>query len=75
MKHGPGYLIRYSDSLRAEGSGDRIPVGTRFSAPVQTGLEANPTSYTTGTGSFSGVQRPGRGIDHPPNLAPRLKKE
>jgi hypothetical protein len=24
---------------------------------------------------FSGVKRPGRGVDHPPHLAPRLKKE
>jgi len=28
-----------------------------------------------GTGSFLGVKRPGRGVDHPPNLTPRLKKE
>jgi len=28
-----------------------------------------------GTGSFSGVKRPRRGVDHPPHLAPRLKKE
>jgi len=27
-----------------------------------------------GTGSFTGVKRPGRGVDHPPHLAPRLKK-
>ena len=34
-----------------------------------------PASYTMGTGSLSpGVKRPGRG-DHPPHLAPRLKKE
>ena len=25
--------------------------------------------------SFAGVKRPGRGVDHPPHLAPRLKKE
>jgi hypothetical protein len=25
--------------------------------------------------SFPGVQRPGRGVNHPPYLAPRLKKE
>ena len=42
----------------------------RFSAPVQTGLGANPTSYTMGTGSFSVVKRPGRGVDHrPPSIA------
>jgi len=27
------------------------------------------------TGYFPGVKRPGRGFDHPPHLAPRLKKE
>ena len=29
--------------------------GARFSAHVQTGPEANPASYTMGTGSFLGV--------------------
>jgi len=28
-----------------------------------------------GTGSFPGVKRPGRGVDHPPHLLPELKKE
>ena len=28
-----------------------------------------------GTGSFPGVNRPGRGFVHPPHLAPKLKKE
>jgi len=65
----------YSDSLRAGRSGNRIPVGARFSAPVQTGPGAHPTSYTLGTGSFRGVKRPGRGADHPPYLVPRLKKK
>jgi len=27
------------------------------------------------TGSFPRVKWPGRGIDHPPHLVPRLKKE
>ena len=47
----------------------------RFSPPVQTGPGTHPTCYTIGTGSFPGVKRPGRGVDHPPHLAPRLKKE
>jgi len=29
---------------------------------------------TIGTGSFPRVKRPGRGVDHPPHLAPKLKK-
>jgi hypothetical protein len=56
-------------------SGDRISVGARFSAPVQTGPGAHPASCKIGTGSFPGVKRPGCGVDHPPHLAPRLKKE
>ena len=33
-------------------SGDRIPVGTRFPAPVQTGLGFHPASYAMDTGSL-----------------------
>jgi len=43
--------------------GDRIPVGARFSAPLQTGSGAHPAPYTMGTGFFPGVKRPGRGVD------------
>ena len=53
---------RYSDSLRARRSGDQIPVGARFSAPVQTGPGTHPASYTVGTGSFPGLKRLGRGV-------------
>jgi hypothetical protein len=41
----------------------------------QTGPGAHPASYTIGTESFPGVKRPGRGVDHTPQLAPRLRKE
>ena len=47
----------------------------RLSAPVQTGPGAHSASYTVGTGSFFGVKWPRRGINHPPQLAPVLKKE
>jgi len=66
----------YSDSLRVERSRGRIPVGARFSALVQTGPGAHPAFYTMGTWvTFPGVKLSGRGVDHPPHLAPRLKKE
>ena len=52
---------RYSDWLRAGRSGDRIPVGARFSAPVQTGPGAHSVSCSMGTGSFPGVKI-GRGV-------------
>ena len=72
---GAGLRSWYSDSLRAGRSGDRIPEVMRFSTPFQNGPGAYPASYTMGTGSFPGVKRPGYGVDHPPHLAPRLKKE
>ena len=75
MGRGPGQLSRYSDSLRAGRFGDRIPMGARFSTPVQTGLGAYPASYTMCIGSFPGEKRQGRGVDHSPPLALRLKKE
>jgi len=57
-----------------DGSGIESRWGRDF-PPVQNGPGAHPASYTMGTGSFPGVKRPGRGVDHPPHLAPRLKKE
>jgi len=41
-------------------------VGTRFSAPVQTGPGAHPDSCTMGTGSFPGVKS-GRGVTLTPH--------
>ena len=67
-------ISRYSDSLRTGRSGDRIPVWATFSAPVQSGCEANPASYTIGTGTFPGVKRPGRGVDHPHPSSAEVKE-
>jgi len=68
-----GIAARYG----LDGPGDRIPLGARFSAPVQTGPESHPASYAMGNErvSFQGIKRPGHGVDHPPHLALRLKKE
>ena len=47
---GPGSVVwagqrsQYSDWLRAGRSKDRIPVGARFSAPIQTGSATHPAS-------------------------------
>jgi hypothetical protein len=71
-----GQLSRYSDWLRAGRSGDRIPVGARFFAAVQTGTGAHPASCTMGTGSFPGVKSD-RGVTLTPHplLVPLVMKE
>ena len=59
-------LSRYSNWIPAGRSGDRIPVRTIFSAPVQTGPGAHPASCTMGTGFFVGVKS-GRGVTLTPH--------
>jgi len=71
----PDPVRRYNDWLRAGRSGDRILVGARFSAPVQTGPGARPASCTMSTDSFLGPKS-GRGVTltpHP-NLVPWSRK-
>ena len=58
-----GIATRYG----LDGQGIESRWGVRISAPVQTVLGAHPVSYTMGTGSFQGVKRPRRGVDHPPS--------
>ena len=60
------YLIYFERGSRngvvgiaAGRSGDRIPVGARFSVPIETGSEAHPAHYTMGSGCFPGVKAAG----------------
>jgi hypothetical protein len=55
-------------------SADRIPVGVRFSAPVSTGPEAYPTPTLCVMGSYPGVKRPTRGVDHPHPFSAEVKE-
>jgi len=66
---------RYSDWLRAGWSGDRILVGARLPAPVQTGPGAHSASCKIGTGSFPGIKS-GRGVTLTPHplLVPWSRK-
>ena len=54
---------------------DRTAMGVRFSAALPTGHG----ECTMGTRSLSrgggGAKRPERGVDHPPHLEPKLKKQ
>ena len=75
-KGGLGSSVGIATGYRLDSPGIKSRWGARFSAPVQTGPGAHPPSYTMDTESLSpGVKRPGNGVDYPPHLAPRLKKE
>ena len=63
------YLNLYQ-KYTGRGPGIESGWGMKFSAPVHTGSEAHPVSFTMGTGFFLGVKRPGRGVDHPPPSGP-----
>jgi len=71
---GQGQRSQYSALLQAGPSRDWIPVGERFSAPVQSGPGTHPVFCTPGIGSFPGVKRPGCGVDHPPTSKAKVKE-
>ena len=62
--------IRYG----LDGLGIEFRCGRHCPYPTRSAQGAQPASYTMGTGSILVVKRPGRGVDHPPHLAPKLKK-
>jgi hypothetical protein len=57
-----------------DGRGIKSRCGARFSALFHTGPRAHPASYTVGTGSFSGVKRPERGVEHPNPFSAEVKE-
>jgi len=57
-----------------DGPGIESRLEVRFPALVPTSPGIHAASYTKCIGSFSGVKRPGRGVDHP-HIGSRLKKE
>jgi hypothetical protein len=68
-----GIATRYG----LDGPGIESRWWARFSSLTQTDTGAHPVSYTMGTGPSpgGGVKRPERGVDHPPHLTSRLRKE
>jgi hypothetical protein len=70
----PGSSVGIANGYGLDGPGIEIPVGARFSAPVQTGPGAHPASCTMGTGSSPGIES-GRGVTLTPHplLVPRYK--
>jgi hypothetical protein len=64
-----GIATRYEQDSPGFGSREIPP------PPVQTSLGSHPASVTMGTGLFPEVNRTECGVDHPPHVKPRLKKE
>jgi hypothetical protein len=60
---------------RLDSRGTESLWGRDFPHLSRPALGPHPASYTMGTGSFWGLKWPVHGVDHPPHLAPRLKKE
>ena len=73
---GPGSSVVIATGYGLDGSGDRIPVGARFSPSVQTGPGAHPATCTMGTCSLLGVKS-SRGVTLTPHpiLVPLFMKE
>jgi hypothetical protein len=67
-------VVGIATICKVDGPGSESLWGARFSTPVQIGRGAHPAFYTMVTGSFLGVKRPGRGVDHPPPSSAEVKE-
>jgi hypothetical protein len=71
---GPGYLSRYSNPLRAWRSGNRIPVGGGRYFPHHPVRPWGPSSLQyNGYRVLPGGERPGCGVDHPPQSSAEVQ--
>ena len=70
-----GYCSRYNSWLWAGRSGDRIPVGARFSTPVQTGLGPTQPPVQWVLVLYWGKVQPGCVADSSPSSRAVVKKE
>jgi len=71
VHRGPGSVVGIATCYGLDGLGIESRWGARFSAPVQTGPGAHPSSCTVGAVAFpGGKERPGRDADpSPPSSA------
>jgi hypothetical protein len=74
LTYGRDSSVGIATRFGLDGLGIEFRWGARFSAPVQTGLEAHPASYKMGAGCIPRVKRPGRGVDHPPTSSAEVKE-
>jgi hypothetical protein len=76
VQGGPSSVVGIATGYGLDGPEIESRWRARFSAPVQTGPEAHPASYTMGTGSFPGVKS-GQGVTLTPHplLVPLVMKE
>ena len=74
QKMGLDSVVGTAPHYGLDSQGIKFQWGARFSAPIQNGHGTHPASSTMHTVSLSWVKRPGRGVNHPPHLSPRLKK-
>jgi hypothetical protein len=57
-----------------DGPGIESQWGSGFSVTVQAGPKARPASCTVDTGSFPGIKRLERGVNHPPPFSAEVKE-